>query len=493
MALGKNHGIGLVFTTALRQELPVEWLAQQEVRVHTLRALRGGALHPPAGRNAGVLAVITGVGPDAAGAAAQWIRDHVAPLFVVNLGTAGSLRQDMGPGQWISPSLLKKEAGETIEADSRLPFPWPADLSRHRGGALLSVATARPVDPPPSWSDCGCVDMEAHAQAEVFAATPTSFHVLKCITDRPGPSAPRQYQEHLSACRRELVDILGFLTGPGEGEITVVIPVYNRRRRVGACLDSVLDQDLAAAEIIVVDDGSSDGTAGALGPYRDRIRLIRLENNLGVAAARNRGSAAARSNWIAFLDSDDLWRSDKLARQWDFLLRHPYYQALQCGEIWIRDGRRINPRNHHAKPQGWIWSPSLARCLVTPSAILMRKSLLEHLGGFDETLPACEDYDLWLRLAREHIVGLEPAPAVTKTGGHPDQLSRRYPAMDRFRVQALSKALEKETEPRYRAELAAMLRYKLAILIQGAEKRELHDELRHYRQLLASLPENHCP
>ncbi len=477
----------LIFTVALRQELPVPWLVQQDVQVHTLKALRSGALLPGSGRNSGVLVVVTGVGPEAARGAAQWIKDNLCPLFVVNLGTAGALSPDLEPGDWINPHLLRHDSRPDIEADTRLPFPWPSNLPRRQSGILLSVVTASPEKPPPSRRNCDCVDMEAQAQAQVFADTTISFHVLKRITDRPGPIARRQFQDQLAGFRREVMEILGFLQGPGIGEISVVIPVHNRVQRIGSCVESVLSQELPAAEIIVVDDGSSDATTGALEPYLGRVRLIRLKQNHGVSAARNRGSAAAHNPWIAFLDSDDLWYPDKLARQWDFLIRHPYYQALQCGEIWIRDGRRVNPRNHHTKPRGWIWSPSLARCLVTPSAILIRTGLLQKLGGFDESLPACEDYDLWLRLARNEVVGLEPARLVTKYGGHSDQLSRCYPAMDRFRVQALVKALDNEAEPGYRAKLTAMLRRKLDILIQGAEKRELHADLKHYRQLLKTL------
>jgi hypothetical protein len=129
---------------------------------------------------------------------------------------------------------------------------------------------------------------------------------------------------------------------------------------------------------------------------------------------------------------------------------------------------------------------------VTPSAILVRKQLFEELGGFDESLPVCEDYDLWIRLAREHIVLLEPGRSVVKYGGHEDQLSRRYPAMDRFRVQALLKALAAEEDPRFRAALVAELRRKLEILIQGSRKRDRLAAASEYERILASLEDESC-
>jgi GT2 family glycosyltransferase len=217
------------------------------------------------------------------------------------------------------------------------------------------------------------------------------------------------------------------------------------------------------------------------------VRVIRLGENLGVSAARNRGVAEARAGWIAFLDSDDRWKPNKLARQWQFLSERPHYRALQSEEIWIRRGARVNRRKYHAKPAGWIWEPSLERCLVTASALLVEKQLLDELGGFDEDLRACEDYDLWLRMARWHPVGLDTSETVVKYGGHADQLSRRYPAMDRFRVLALLAGLDIEREPRFAAALAAAARDKLEILIAGSRHRDNDERTRMLECILASL------
>ncbi len=479
--------IDLVFTVALSQEIPTAWLRRHGVAVHRLKALTSGALRPGAGPNSGVLFVVTGVGATAAGQAAAWIRDHIAPRFVVNLGTAGSLHANAGVGEWVTPARVENEAGEWLSIDRRLPFPWPRDSKRRLGGTLLSVAEARPGAPRPHWLGSDYVDMESCAQAQVFAPAETSFHVLKRISDRPGTQAQHEFADALSALPEALEAPLGFLAADESARISVIVPVHNRARRIRPTLDSVLEQSLPAAELVVVDDGSDDGTDEVLESYADSITNLRLARNRGVSAARNAGLALASSPWIAFLDSDDVWAPHKLSRQWAYYQCNPHYDALQCEEIWIRDQTRVNPRNRHAKPAGWIWSRSLDLCLVSPSAIMIRKALLQSLGGFDESLPACEDYDLWLRLGRNHVVGLVPHADVTKHGGHEDQLSRRYAAMDRFRVAALRKALHGEKDRVFRDQIAATLKHKLGILIQGARKRGLTEQMRHYETLKSEL------
>lgn len=479
--------VDLVITVAIAQELPVEWLRENQIPVHRLAALQSGAFKAHGGLNAGILVVITGVGLAAARDAALWIRDHLTPRFVVNLGTAGSLDSQARHQGWITPSDVVNEAGVRLPVDTRIPFPWPATEKRSVGGTLLSVTEARPGNPRESWRENDFVDMECHALALVFADSDVGFHVLKWISDHPGENADSEFRDALPRLRDALRSVLSFVVQEERPEISVVIPVHNRAERIGACLQSVLDQTLPAREAIVVDDGSVDGTRTELEAFGDRIRTVHLESNRGVSAARNAGIAVARSPWIALLDSDDHWAPDKLARQWEYRRQNPHYEALQCEEIWMRNGVRVNPHNHHTKPAGWIWSPSLQLCLVSPSAILLRRSLFDDLGDFDESLPACEDYDFWIRLARRRVVGLVPHAGVIKHGGHDDQLSRRYPAMDRFRVTALLKALREEREPDYRRQLVDVLNTKLDILLQGARKRGLVEEAQRYESLTAEV------
>lgn len=482
--------IQLIFTVALKEELPLDWLTPSGVDVFPLTALKAGAWK---GRSLGesdeksMLFIVSGVGAAAAREAALWIRETLQPLFVVNLGTAGTIDGRHPLGEWVIPELVSNEQGEVLPLDARAPFPWPDSIPRRIGGALLSVEKPQFGDLPPDWKKFQYLDMECFAQAKVFAEAGASFHAVKWTSDFSDTKGREQFQNALPRFRQETERVLAFLRQENTPEISVIIPVHNREGWIGRCVDSVLGQSLPAKEVIVVEDGSEDGTLNALAPYLDRVTVLVQPENRGVSAARNRGLARSSSPWVCFLDSDDLWKEDKLERQWQFLQTHPFYEILQCGEVWMRNGRRVNPCKHHEKPQGWVWKPSLARCLISPSAVMVRRTLLESLGGFDESLPVCEDYDLWIRIAREHVVGLEPSLSVIKHGGHEDQLSQRVPAMDSFRVRVLLKALEKEKDPGYRAELTRVLKEKLTILIQGSRKRRKFETFKEYAEILSAL------
>ena len=266
--------------------------------------------------------------------------------------------------------------------------------------------------------------------------------------------------------------------------ISVVIPTFNRRALAREAVASVCAQRHVACEIVVVDDGSCDGTAAALRQeFGTRIRVLDTANR-GVAAARNLGVAASSGELIAFLDSDDLWLPDKLAAQAAFFASHAEAEICQTEDIWIRNGVRVNPCAHHRKPSGDIFEPSLRLCLISPSAVMLRRSLFERVGGFDETLPACEDYDLWLRITRDTPVWLIDRPLVIRRGGHADQLSRRFWGMDRFRVAALIRLLSEDDLPPPRRDAARrVLAEKCTVLANGAARRRRHDEADRYRVL----------
>ncbi|MCD6296628.1 MAG: glycosyltransferase family 2 protein [Deltaproteobacteria bacterium] len=224
--------------------------------------------------------------------------------------------------------------------------------------------------------------------------------------------------------------------------VSVIIPTFNRAERVARAISSVIDQTFADFEIIVVDDGSQDNTEHTAAQFGESITYIAHTSNLGVSAARNTGIKKSASPFIAFLDSDDHWLPQKLSVQVEFFNNHPQAVACQTEETWIRNGRRVNPKKKHLKPSGNIFEPSLKLCLVSPSAVMLKRTLLEEVGLFDEDLPACEDYDLWLRIACRYPVSLIKEPLVVKEGGHPDQLSARHRGgMDRFRIKALVKLL----------------------------------------------------
>jgi glycosyltransferase involved in cell wall biosynthesis len=267
--------------------------------------------------------------------------------------------------------------------------------------------------------------------------------------------------------------------------VSVIIPTYNRSSWVTQAVASVLAQTYRDLELLVVDDGSTDATLEALRPFLGRVKLLRRATRRGVSAARNLGLAAARGEWLAFLDSDDLWRPEKLARQMAYFAAHPEYLLCQTEEIWIRRGVRVNPPRHCRKFGGDIFLPSLERCLISPSAVMLNRRLMEEHGGFDETLPAAEDYDLWLRLTWRYRVGLIEEALVIKRGGHPDQLSRQW-GLDRYRIRALEKLLKEPALPEpHRQAARRTLTAKCAVYAQGCEKRGKLAEAGYFRDLAA--------
>lgn len=252
--------------------------------------------------------------------------------------------------------------------------------------------------------------------------------------------------------------------------VSVVIPTFNRVNLLQRALDSVLAQTLAVEEIIVVDDGSTDGTTAALKPIYPQVNFI-VQPNLGVSAARNTGIAAAKHDWIALLDSDDVWHQDKLATQAQKLTDMPGYLICHSNEIWIRNGARVNPMAKHKKYGGQIFRHCLPMCIISPSTAVIHRRLFEQAGNFDETLPACEDYELWLRFCAQDPVLYIDKLLVTKYGGHRDQLSRRYWGMDRFRIRSLNKIIKNARlcELDRQATIKTMLE-KINIYLAGAEK-----------------------
>lgn len=255
---------------------------------------------------------------------------------------------------------------------------------------------------------------------------------------------------------------------------------------VGEAVESVLSQRFVGFELVVVDDGSTDGTANALARLGSRLRILSTPRR-GVSAARNAGVAGSTGRYIAFLDSDDLWRPGKLARQIGFLEEHPEVEICQTEEIWIRNGIRVNPKASHRKPSGDVFLRSLDLCLVSPSAVMLRRELFQRLGGFDEAFPVCEDYDLWLRIAVNLPIPLIADALVIKRGGHVDQLSRSMWGMDRYRVLALQKLLRAGLAGSRRAAVIEVLRRKVGILANGARKRGKVREADDFEAILAEF------
>ena len=268
--------------------------------------------------------------------------------------------------------------------------------------------------------------------------------------------------------------------------VSIIIPTYNRGWILKDAIDSVLAQDYEDFELIVVDDGSTDTTPQILESFGQEIIVLRQANK-GVSAARNRGIAAANGQLVAFLDSDDIWLPGKLSRQVEFFGSTPDAVIHQTEEIWIRNGVRVNPKRRHRKQSGMIFEPSLKLCLISPSAVMIKKNLFNAVGLFDENLPACEDYDLWLRISCRYPVHLIQTPLIIKRGGHEDQLSKAS-GLDKFRIQSLEKIISsgRLTESQYRAAIR-VLHDKCVIYAGGCCKRGREAEATYYQTLADSL------
>ena len=269
--------------------------------------------------------------------------------------------------------------------------------------------------------------------------------------------------------------------------ISLVIPTYNRQEQLRRALESVRLGTLQPNAIIVVDDGSTDNTVSYLAQL-PHVLTIAHPVNLGVSAARNSGIRVAKTPWIVLLDSDDWWLPNHLECISRHIATHSDCQIVQTRERWYRGGRRVNPKARHIPPAGEIFEASLELCLISSSAVAFKKALYETVGGYDERMPACEDYDLWLRMTRLCHVDLIDIETIEKEGGQADQLSRRFWGMDRFRVYAMVKLLASGTLTRAQAIATRQVcRKKLAILCAGAEKRGNESAVLGYRAWLEAV------
>ena len=253
--------------------------------------------------------------------------------------------------------------------------------------------------------------------------------------------------------------------------IAVIIPTYNRCNLIGRAVESVLRQSFPAEEICVVDDGSCDGTQDFIRSTFPEVKYV-YQENAGVSSARNRGLVETSAEWVAFLDSDDVWLDKKLEVQRAACEAAPNFRLIHSDEIWIRNGQRVNPMKKHRKFGGKIFERCLPLCLISPSAVIIERTLFDEVGVFDESLPACEDYDLWLRICCHYPVLYVDRPLLEKHGGHDDQLSKEHWGMDRFRVVALENLLNSSVLNEQQRTLAiSAIKEKCLILISGALKR----------------------
>lgn len=263
-------------------------------------------------------------------------------------------------------------------------------------------------------------------------------------------------------------------------EVSVIIPTFNRAHTIIRALDSVFESTFKDFKVIVVNDGSTDETEQLLKNYSKPITVIRSENR-GVSAARNLGAKTAKSKWLAFLDSDDEWLPHKLQKQMEFVSDHPHYKLVHSDEIWIRNGVRVNPKKHHQKWGGEVFLQCVEQCFISPSTCLIERNFFNELGGFDENFVVCEDYDLWLKASLNHPIGHIARPLIKKYGGHEDQLSTRYFAMDLWRLRALDRLIPIVEESERRMAMLQFVIKQGSILLTGFQK---HNNTEHCQEVM---------
>lgn len=265
-------------------------------------------------------------------------------------------------------------------------------------------------------------------------------------------------------------------------KISVIIPTFNREDLLKRSVSSVLNQTHAELELIIVDDGSTDNSRQVAKDFLSdsRVRYVYQENS-GVSSARNLGVSVSSFEWVSFLDSDDEWLENKLQKQVELHTKKPDLLFIHTEENWIRNGKKVNKPKQYKKHGGYIFSKCLSLCAIAPSAVLMHKSLFNEMYGFSTDYTVCEDFELWLKVTSKYEVGLVDEPLVNKYGGHEDQLSTKFFAMDLYRVRALfhilnirNLSLEEQTQVK---EVALK---KCDILLKGYEK---HSNFKDYDEV----------
>jgi glycosyltransferase involved in cell wall biosynthesis len=224
--------------------------------------------------------------------------------------------------------------------------------------------------------------------------------------------------------------------------VSIIIPTFNRGDFLLKAINSVLNQTYQNFELIIVDDGSTDHTFEVTRSFviQEKIKYIRQEN-AGVSKARNKGAEVANGFYISFLDSDDEWLPLKLEKQIEYFKSNPKIEIAFTDEIWIRNNKRVNQKIIHKKTGGRIFKQCIQQCFIAPSSVIMTRDLFCLMGKFDETFTVCEDYDLWLKISSLYEIGLIDEALIIKNGGHDDQLSRKYFAMDLWRLKSLQNIL----------------------------------------------------
>ena len=264
--------------------------------------------------------------------------------------------------------------------------------------------------------------------------------------------------------------------------VSIIIPAYNRKDFLKQAIESVESQTYTHYELIIVDDGSTDSTREYLHSIVHPHLFLHHSGKPGYV--RNRGFLAAKGEYIAFLDSDDLWKPEKIEKQILFFMYNPGILICHTQEIWQRNGKIISQKKQKHKREGDIFFDSLKKCIIGPSTVMMKRNLFIDSGMFHPGLEIAEDYELWLRITAHHQVGYIDESLVIKRGGHADQLSEKYGHIEYFRIQALVYILEQNILSLYKqySALTEIIR-KCRIYTQGCLKRGKKAEANKYMNL----------
>jgi len=252
---------------------------------------------------------------------------------------------------------------------------------------------------------------------------------------------------------------------------SVLIPTYNRKDFLSMAVSSVLNQEFKDFELFVIDDGSTDQSKAMMNHIQDHRCNYVYQNHEGVSSARNKGLRLSQGRFIAFLDSDDKWKPEKLTITHEYIKKYPQSKIFHTEELWYQNGRLKNQLKKHKKPNGWVYVNAVKQCCISISTAVVENDIFDRIGNFDESLPACEDYDFWLRATHQYEVRLIPMPLTIKDGGRKDQLSMIW-GLDRYRIRSLGKILSSghlnwaDYEWTY-----AQMKKKCLVYIKGAKKR----------------------
>jgi len=274
--------------------------------------------------------------------------------------------------------------------------------------------------------------------------------------------------------------------------VSVIIPTYNRKTLVLEAVESVLQGTFRDFELIVVDDGSTDGTLETLsqrGFTVSPLFLISLPHTGLPGLVRNRGARIARGTYLAFLDADDLWLPQKLELQLkahrEASARGQRYRISHTRELWVRQGKIVSQRKQKHRREGDVFRDALKKCILGPSTVMMEKSLFLEVGGFREDLKIAEDYELWVRITSWEPVLYLGQPLTVKRGGSPDQLSQTYPYIEPFRLKALKDLVDRgfflHREDRQKEALEELVR-KCLIHAEGCRKRGKLEEAAYWEE-----------